>query len=331
MNEEQLFRAVGAADPALLERSSRHAVPAVKWGLLAACLALLCTAALMTYHFSAAPPDDANVSDVLTFTGEAVGVLHLEALCYETEKTENFFLYVNEDRYYGVWEDGSYVIRPITPVPEGLPVCDLTISHWQNTSLNEAEELIYAKLAETYSMVLPSEDQTDRASVSAYNGTEFGAEWDAASARVTVIDDQEGGVFTLTARFFTEAAEGLGADFAGMSDSFQPVPAGLIVPDWLKSLRETLDILLSAVFSYDWSAARNLLTDDARIFGYREDVSDQVSVSAIDISPDDGAVPTAAVVSVRHRLSAEEPYNDLIIELRRTDGQWKAQLIELKR
>ena len=337
MKEERLFLAIGAADPALLERSGRrHAAPTVKWGLLAACLALLCTTALLAYRcpLPAPPPDDGPVehqpSEVLTFTGGDVGTLHLEAICYSAEERSDFSLYVNEERYSGTWEDGSYVIRPITPTPEGLPVCDLTVSHWQNISLTEAMERIRTSMAETYSMVLAPEECADRITLSAYDGTESGAEWDAANVRVTLVDDREGGVFTLAARFFTEAAEGLGADFACMADTFQPIPASIAVPSWMASLRQTIGTLLPAAFSNDWTEAGGLLAEDAQVFSYQENVSAQVSISAVDISPSDSEAPSSATVSVRHRLSTEEPYDALIIELYQIDGQWKAQSIRLE-
>lgn len=337
MKEERLFLAIGAADPELLERSTHyHTAPAIKWGLAAACLALVCAAALITYpRTHVVPPPDVSTAspgptETLNLTGGDAGVLHLAAMYYEAAKTENFLLYVNEELYSGIWEEGSYVIRPITPTPAGLPECDLTISHWRNTSLEEAAELVRADMERNYSMVLNPEESSDRITLSAYNGTEFGAEWDAANARVTLVDDREGGVFTLTARFFTEAAEGLGAAFADMADTFQPIPADIALPAWLVSLQKTLDTLMPAVFSNDWTAAKDLLAEDAQVSGYQEDVSDQVSISAMDISPDDDETPTAAVVSVRHRLSAEEPYDYLTIELSQINGQWKAQFIGLE-
>ncbi|MDE7242459.1 MAG: hypothetical protein K2O18_00545 [Oscillospiraceae bacterium] len=331
LNEERLFLAVGAADPELLERSSRaRTAPAVwKWGLFAACICLFCAAGLLAVRrlFPVSPPEG---REILSFTNGDAGVLHLMDICYEETGREEFFLYINEERYYGAWEDGSYVIRPITPTPEGLPECDLTVSHWGDTSMKETAELIRSKMSETYSMVLPPEEYAGQITLTAYNGTESGAEWDAANVRITVTDDQEGGVFTLTARFFTEAAEGLGADFAGMADTFRPIPADSVVPAWLESLREALDTLLSAAFSNNWTEAENLLAGDVRISSYQEDVSDQVSISAVDISPDGVEDPAAAVVSVRHRLSAEEAYGYLIIELSQINGQWKARLIELE-
>lgn len=336
MNEERLFLAIGAADPELLERSNRcRTIPVVKWGLVAACMALFCAATLMTYRSShqAPPPDSGTVGPypVVTFTGGDVGALHLAAIYYGAAETEDFSLYVNEELYCGSWEGGSYVIRPITPTPEGLPDCDLTVSHWRGISLAEAAESVQADMAKNYSVVLDPEELPDRITLSAYNGTEFGAEWDAANARITLVDDQEGGVFTLAARFFTEATEGLGADFADMAGTFQPIPAGVVVPSWLASLRETVDALLPLAFSNDWAAAESLLTEDAQVSGYQEDVSDQVSIAAVDISPDGDEEPTDAVVSVRHRLSAEEPYDNLTIELSRINGQWKARFIGLER
>ena len=335
--EERLFLAIGAADPELLERSGRRrAVPAVRWALAAACLALLCTAALTArIILRQVPPPEGGTPPQsgtgLVLNGGDTGVLHLASICYEAEKTESFLLYVNEELYYGAWEGGDYVIRPITPPPEGLPDCDLTISHWRNVPLEEAAEAVRADLENTYSVVLDPEKQPERTVYSAYNGTESGAEWDAANACVTLVDDQEGGTFTLTARFFTEAAEGLGAGFTDMVSTFQPVPAGTTVPAWLTSLRETVDTLLPAVFSNDWTAADHLLTEGARISAYQEDVSDQVSISAVDISPDSDEDPSAAVVTVRHRLSAEEPFDLLSIELVQTGGQWKAKAIGLER
>ena len=335
--EERLFLAIGAAEVELLERSGRRrTAPVVRWALAAACLALLCTAALTArIILRQVPPPEGGTPPQsgtgLVLNGGDTGVLHLASICYEAEKTENFLLYVNEELYYGAWEGGDYVIRPITPPPADLPDCDLTISHRRGVPLAEAAEAVRADLEAAYSVVSSPEEPLDRCTFSAYNGTKSGAEWDAANARVTLVDDQEGGTFTLTARFFTEAAEGLGAGFTDMVSTFQPVPAGTAVPAWLTSLRETVDTLLPAVFSNDWTAADHLLTEGARISAYQEDVSDQVSISAVDISPDSDEDPSAAVVTVRHRLSTEEPFELLTIELVQTGGQWKAKAIGLER
>ena len=337
--QDRLFLAIGAADPVLLERSCRRrATPAVRWVLAAACLTLLCTVVLTTYFVSRAiPQNDPQGGNIGTqpYNGLELkheGTLHLASICYDAKERSDFLLYVNEERYYGVWEGEDYVIRPITPSPEGLPACDLTISHWWDISPEEAAKEVRADLEAAYSVVLEPEESADGCTISAYNGTASGAEWDAATARVTLVNDFAGGVFTLTARFFTEATEGFGADFADMAATFQATSAEVTIPAWLTSLRETVDALLPAVFSNDWTAAGGLLTEDARVSAYQEDVSDQVSISAVDISPDSDEEPSTAVISVRHRLSSEEPYDTLTMELViQRDGCWKAQRIALER
>lgn len=343
MKQERLFLAFGAADPALLERSDRRSrAPAVRWGLAAAaCLAILCAAAV-SLRRPAAPvppgdtptiPDQPPAVETLHLTGGDVGRLHLEAIHYGAAETPGeFLLYVNEELYAGAWTDGAYVVRPLTPPLAEMPECSLMVSHHREVSLEAAAEEARRALEEEFSMVLDGEAETERITFDAYDGTEYGAEWDAANARITVVDDREGGVYTLTARFFTEAAEGLGRDFADMASTFQPVPAGVAVPDWMTSLQEAVDTLLPAVFSCRWTPeAKALLTEDAWTAVYETDVSDIVSVSAVDISPDDDAHPTSAVVSVRHRLSAEEPYDYVTMGMSYSGGRWQATYIGLER
>lgn len=339
MREERLFLAIGAADPELLARSDRRrSVRPVKWGLAAAaCLAILCAALPALLRLLPGLSDDAVVeppfTQVLALTGGDVGTLHLAQIHYGAEESdpENFILYVNEDIYAGSWLDGNYVILPLLPTPEGLPECSLTISHQESISLTDAAEAACQALTGTFSVVLAPEEAPQRISLSAYNGTESGAEWDAANTRVTLVDDQDGGVFTLTARFFTEASEGHGAQFADMAATFRPVPAKTAVPQWMTSLQSTVDRLLPAVFSNRWSAdTRSLLTGDAQVSCYETDVSNFVSIAGVDISTDDDQHPTAAVASVRHRMGSEEPYRYVTIELSCRDGQWSAYWIGLE-
>ena len=338
---ERLFLALGAADPALLERSGRRrrAPAMIKWTLAAAaCLTLFCAAA-WTLRQSSPPPDgpaaddSPPVTETLRLTGGDVGRLHLEALHYgPSEGRKEFLMYVNEERCTAAWTEGAYVIRPLTPPPAELPECSLTVSHRRLVSLEQAAAEAQAALVSEFSMVLDPEKEDGRVTLTAFDGTESGAAWDAANACITLVDDQAGGVFTLTARFFTEAAEGLGRDFADMADTFQPVPEHIAVPPWLAALQETVDTLLPAVFSGNWTAeAERLLAEDAMVSGYPEDVSAMVSVSAVDISPDSGEAPSSATVSVRHRLSSEEPYDYVTMELIWQEGAWRAVFIGLER
>lgn len=347
MREERLFIAIGGADPALLERSGRGSGRSrALWrgGLAAAaCLAVLCALAFSTRR-PAVPvqPDGPQTPDVapaapevLALTGGDVGRLHLVQLRYGAEErdsaADDFILYVNEETYSGTWEEGNYVVRPLLPGPEGAPECSLTVAHREDTALEAAAEAVREALAEEYDVVQEQPGAEGRASLAAWDGTEWGAEWDAANAGVTLVDDRQGGVFVLTARYFTEAAEGHGARFADMMEAFQPLPDSVAVPQWMTALRETVDALLPAVFSDRWTPeAKELLAEDAQMCGYEEDVSGWVSISAVDIAVDGGLDPASAVVSVRHRLGGEEPAGCLIMELSRQDGRWLARSVRLE-
>lgn len=344
---ERLFLAIGAADPALLERSERRRrAPGVRWGGLAAaaCLAVVCALTVYTVRRPAAPvtPDVTPppntvrpAPEVLALTGGDIGALHLVAVHYGPERDEaadDFVLYINEERYCGVWEEGGYAVRPRTPPQEGLPECALVISHRSGITLETALAEARRDLAAEFDMV---EDQTapeGRAALAAWDGDASGAVWDAANADVTLVDDRQGGVFVLTARYFTEAAEGHGVSFADMAASFQPVPAGVTVPAWMTALRETVDALLPAVFSNSWTPeTRALLAEGASVDLYGEDVSGCVSIAGVDITADDDRAPSSAVVSVRHRISAEESMSFVTMELTYAEGRWLADFIGLEK
>ena len=346
--EERIFLAIGGADPALLERSEQKNAPRVpvfwRGGLaVAACVAVLCGLAVYTAERPAAPaapdftPPDSiqTVPEILALTGGDIGELHLVQIHYgaaeQDEAMDSFILYINEEIYCGIWEDGDYIVRPRNPLPEGMPECSLTVSHRQGVLLEMALEESRALLAEEYDVVQDRMVSGERAALDAWDGTEFGAEWDAANTAVTLIDDRQGGVFILTARYFTEAAEGHGANFADIASSFQPVPSEVTVPEWMASLRETVDTLLPAVFSNQWTPeAKALLAEDAWVCGYEEDVSGYVSVAGVDISTDDDQAPTSAEVSVRHRLSAEEAMVYVTMELVFQEGRWQAGFVGLE-
>lgn len=346
--EERLFLAIGAADPALLERSEkRRRSPVVRWGGLAAaaCLTVVCTLTIYTARRPAAPVMPADVApppdavqpapEVLALTGGEIGELHLVEIHYgpgRDEAADDFVLYINEERYCGTWEGSDYAVRPRVPSPEGLPECSLTVSHRPGVSLEAALAETRQALAAEFDMVEDQPSPEGRAALSAWDGDASGAVWDAANADATLVDDRRGGVFILTARYFTEAAEGHGVNFSDMASSFQPIPADVAVPAWMAALRRTVDTLLPAAFSDDWTPeARALLAEDASVDLYGEDVSGTVSIAGVDITADDDRNPASAVVSVRHRIGSEDSMTHVTMTLRYAEGRWLADFIGLEK
>ena len=51
-----------------------------------------------------------------------------------------------------------------------------------------------------------------------------GQEWDSPVEVRDYISDEQGGCFRITSRYFLEAAEGHGARFAAMVDTFTVIP-----------------------------------------------------------------------------------------------------------
>ncbi len=329
MKQERLFAALGGVDTALLERSERprrrRAWPAAV-GALAACAALLAAVWLPQLGqrgplpVEPLEPDISPPTQTLRFTGGDVGGLHLCSIQYGPAPNAGFAIYVNEEIYTASEEDGAYVIRPISPLPEEFPPIDLTITHMEGRCDKAAAmESVTRQLAETYAQVSEAEKTESALFRTAGDGTA----WDDAQAMVLCVDDGYGGSFVLTARYFTEAAEGHGVRFRDMMDTFTVVYEGFTTsPAWVGELQTVTDQLMKAIFSDQISTVPDLLAEDAAVYGYGEDVSGDISVAAIDYTPDDDQSPASAVVSVKHRISTEDSYNYLTMELDYTGGQW---------
>ena len=337
--EDRLFRAIGEADEALLERSerSRTAQRRIPWAVLGglaacACLVLLLVTLLPERAPTAEPPvsteEPVPISEpvLLQLDGGDVGAFHL----YQTDTVDDsgFILYVNQESYRCREEDGIYLVEPVLAPPSELPPCRLEIVQRAYVSPQYAAEQAAAKLRETYAEV--SDITKNRVlgwlTVSASDGTA----WDDAQADVYVVSDCQGGAYVLTARYFMEATEGHGVRFRDMVGTFEAVAPETSAPVWLVSLRETANQLIPAVFAGKLEPVRHLITEDAIIDGAVEYPED-ITVSSIDYSTDDDRAPASAVVSVRYRPGTEDSYDYLTLELTRTGDRWLASFAGIEK
>ena len=333
--EERLFAALGAADPGLLERSERKKSRKRPWlaaGLAAAaCAAVVLTLALMAEREQAPippvptpdGPTDRPVPETLRLEGLEVGDLHLCQIRYGPARVPDFVIYVNEDIYTVSEADGATVIRPIQTLPEGeYPPIDLTITHRSGVAPALAAEQAAGELADLYPQTFSDITATDKGYTFTV-GT--GINWNDACVDVTCVSDRQGGSFLLTARYFMEAAEGHGVRFRDMAGTFQVAADDehLRAPDWMNDLRSAADRLTDAFFADRMEQdAAELLADGAWAVTYGEDVSGDLSIAAVDYVLDDDQAPTSAIVSVKHRISTEESYTYLTMELVRRDDSW---------
>lgn len=333
--QERLFRATSGADEELLARSEqrrrRRYWPA---GLAAAACLLLVSAGarFLASPAGSAPPEasagavssagassvDSSASSAapahtLRLSGSDTGTFHLHQL--SAEETAEFILYVDETTYRQSTENGVLTVEPQVDMGDLFP-CRLEVSRQPDISLDDAAAWAAEVLSETYADVSEPEAAADPDGliVTASDGLN----WDSSQALVRLVEDRQGGVFVLYARYFLEAAEGHGARFADMMATFEPVSPEDGAPAWLTALRTVGDRLVPAFFSGDLTAVSDLLSSDAAI-----DLPDLRgrSVSALDYTVDDDRSPTRAVLSVRNR-ELEDSYDDLTVELACENGQW---------
>ena len=323
--QERLFRAMVGADEELLDRSEhrRRRWPA---GLAAAACLLLAVGILFSHNAFTRPAAPGSASSAssssapsaapaytLQLSGSSVGAFHLHQL--NTEETPEFILYVDETAYRQSTENGVLTVEPLVDMGD-LPACRLEVSWQPDISLTDAAAWAGEVLSETYADVSEPEEASapDGLSITASGGLN----WDSPQALVRLVEDRQGGVFVLYARYFLEAAEGHGARFADMMATFEAVSPEDGAPVWLTSLRSAGGRLIPAFFSGDLTSIGGLLALDAAIS--LPDLRGR-SISAIDYTVDDDRSPTRAVLSVRNR-ELEDSYDYLTVELTREEGQW---------
>lgn len=328
IKREQLFEAIGNAEPELLIRSEMHSRRWPKRSLFAAaCLALLFTLGLIFQrpwaehgpHREEHPP----ATSVIELNQSAVGTLHL--LSFKTTEIvepaiSDFFIYVNEEQYAISDEEDVYLIQPTVASPEGCPPCELAIQHsslppeQSAAAAAEALKMQYTEVSSITDAVL-----IDGLYLRGSNGTE----WDAAQMELFFTDDRQGGSFILAACYFTEAEEGHGVRFRDMIGTFRVISSDERVPDWMQSLQDTAEQIFPALFANDLNSIYDLLANNASVDVYGEDIHREISVASIDYSVDDDQNPFHAVVSVKHRSDLEDVCRFLTMEFMRTDEQWK--------
>lgn len=354
MKQDRLFEAIGEIDADLVQRSNqpyrRNRKPFTALAACA-CLVLVSSIGVIRYRqYTTETPDKqsnpaasdimppmrsdsdsdatSDFDSVLQLNGAQVGELHLcqlqDSVLSEAPPLPAFAINVNREIYTTAEEAGAYVIQPkIAPAQEDMPPVRFTIQHQPDTAPTEAMQSKADAFAEEFAEVSAITQTTQGFYLTAGNGTD----WNAAQVKLWVVSDAKDGCFLLTARYYTEAEEGHGVRFHDMAETFQVVPPEMKIPEWMRLLYRTSDQLLSAIFSNQLDTIADLvnLGDSGFLSGYGEDVSSDICIAAIDytIEYSEGEpYPSAAIVSVKHRIHLEDSFNYLTMELRYQKGQW---------
>ncbi|WP_339226372.1 hypothetical protein NSQ77_12650 [Oceanobacillus sp. FSL K6-2867] len=151
----------------------------------------------------------------------------------ETNEELRYIIYVDEERYKMVEGEESDRIELIEPLEDRYPDVYMEITRVDDTTTNEVVAAIKAEIENDKEMELRREERVTEpieAEMIQGMGLEYtndagktGHQWDTPIHRYYVTDEDEGQVFVIKQVYFLEAAEGHGARFHYMLESFKVV------------------------------------------------------------------------------------------------------------
>lgn len=137
-------------------------------------------------------------------------------------KDSEYIIYIDETRYKMVKGSESDIITTIEPLPEKYPEVSMEIKQYPEVKPEELVKQIEAELKKDFPELRPVESVTEPVEGFWLHGlTE--SKWDGKVIDVNVISNGKEGSFVITKKYFLEAAEGHGARFWHMLESFEIV------------------------------------------------------------------------------------------------------------
>ena len=134
----------------------------------------------------------------------------------QESKTSDYVIYIDEERYKMVKEDGESIITTKEPLPAKYPEVFMKITH-KNTSVDDTVSALEKETETTF-------EQTDTPLQQAFKTKILeGQEWDSLIHRYYVISDHQGGSYVIHQQYFLEAAEGHGVRLNAMLEEFKIV------------------------------------------------------------------------------------------------------------
>ncbi|QNK58112.1 hypothetical protein [Paenibacillus sp. PAMC21692] len=136
------------------------------------------------------------------------------------DKTSDYAIYYDKDRYKLVEGEDKDVITTIDPLPEKYPEVSLTIEQKAEVLPEQLAKELAEQLQGEYDRVDAIERVT--APVDGYLVHAIdGSDWDSMVTNVYIVSNGKQGSFILSSKYFLEAAEGHGARFTQTLEQFQ--------------------------------------------------------------------------------------------------------------
>lgn len=134
----------------------------------------------------------------------------------------NYIMYVDETRYKMIKGEEADLITTIEPLPEKYPAVSMEIKQYPADKPEILVELLEQQLKKDFPELRPVEMVTEPVEGFWLHGlTE--STWDGKVVDVYVLSNGKNGSFVITQNYFLEAAEGHGARFTHMLESFEIV------------------------------------------------------------------------------------------------------------
>lgn len=141
-------------------------------------------------------------------------------------KSESYIIYIDEERYEmepGQEEEPDMIV-PKEALPEGYPEVSMAIMHTPGTAPAERVAELAGQLKASFPDLKEAEGVEEPVKGFVLHGIADGGQgWDNPVINAYVVSDGQQGSFTLTERYFLEAAEGHGARFYSMAEEFVAV------------------------------------------------------------------------------------------------------------
>lgn len=137
-------------------------------------------------------------------------------------KDSKYIIYIDETNYKMIKGEESDVITTIDPLPEKYPEVKMEITQVANEKPEDLVNRIEAELKVDFPELREIENVTEPVEGYLLHGIN-GSEWDSNVVHLYVISNGNEGSYVIREDYFLEAAEGHGARFHYMLESFEIV------------------------------------------------------------------------------------------------------------
>ncbi|MFD1206106.1 hypothetical protein ACFQ38_13490 [Sporosarcina contaminans] len=137
-------------------------------------------------------------------------------------KEAEYVIYIDESRYKMIIGENSDLITTIDPLPEKYPEVSLEIKQYPTVPPEALADDLQSSLKPEFPNLRDVETVTEPVEGYHLHGlTE--STWDGNVIDLYIVSNGKGGSFALTSKYFLEAAEGHGARFYHMLESFEVI------------------------------------------------------------------------------------------------------------